>query len=203
MSKPLIVGVLGFKAQTSQAIKQNISSENNIHFLSTGKLDEAFLAYIDVLIANAEKISVEESSRLSEKIVAGDVNFISLDNNFNVGVYSQLLELDEENFYNKDIMKFLNISLQIYQKQNELKELNENVRIGQMAQAAKGSFEILETLVNFIGQKDHYTKGHCKRVAQYAYSLGDNMGLAELEKERIFQAGLIHDVGKLACPMIF
>lgn len=59
------------------------------------------------------------------------------------------------------------------------------------------TLETLTTLAGLIDAKDHYTNGHSFRVAAYAKGLGKRMGLEKEECERLYLAGLVHDVGKI------
>ncbi|WP_418665943.1 HD domain-containing phosphohydrolase [Allofournierella sp.] len=51
-----------------------------------------------------------------------------------------------------------------------------------------------------IDAKDHYTFDHSQNVAGYARALAAAIGLDESHVRMIYQAGLVHDVGKLAVP---
>lgn len=57
--------------------------------------------------------------------------------------------------------------------------------------------ETLSSLAEVVDAKDHYTNGHSFRVAAYARALAQHVGLSEDECEKIYFAGLIHDIGKI------
>lgn len=59
------------------------------------------------------------------------------------------------------------------------------------------TLETLSSLAEVIDAKDHYTKGHSFRVAAYAHGLAKQLGLDANEREQLYLAGLIHDVGKI------
>ena len=59
------------------------------------------------------------------------------------------------------------------------------------------TLETLSSLANVIDAKDHYTNGHSFRVAAYSKGIAEELGLSPTEVERIYFAGLIHDVGKI------
>jgi HD-GYP domain-containing protein (c-di-GMP phosphodiesterase class II) len=59
---------------------------------------------------------------------------------------------------------------------------------------------VMRALINAIDAKDAYTWGHSDRVALMAKRLGEQMQLDYLECERIYTAGLLHDVGKIGIP---
>ncbi|TAN82331.1 MAG: PAS domain S-box protein [Gallionella sp.] len=51
-----------------------------------------------------------------------------------------------------------------------------------------------------LEQRDPYTAGHQRRVAQLAAAIGEEMGLAHELIEGIHFGGLIHDIGKISVP---
>lgn len=59
---------------------------------------------------------------------------------------------------------------------------------------------LLHALVNSIDAKDPYTCGHSERVAYYSRALASAAGLDPRECERVYLAGLLHDVGKIGVP---
>jgi len=59
---------------------------------------------------------------------------------------------------------------------------------------------LLHSLTSAIDAKDAYTCGHSERVAALARQLTIEAGLPEAQAERIYMAGLLHDVGKIGVP---
>lgn len=57
-----------------------------------------------------------------------------------------------------------------------------------------------EALASAIDAKDPYTNGHSRRVAEYSLKIARAMGKTEEECEKVFFAGLLHDVGKIGVP---
>ncbi|MCU1279781.1 MAG: response regulator receiver modulated metal dependent phosphohydrolase, partial [bacterium] len=56
------------------------------------------------------------------------------------------------------------------------------------------------TIIGFahaLEESDKYTRGHSERVAFYSSLTARGLTLGELETERIVQAGLMHDIGKI------
>jgi putative nucleotidyltransferase with HDIG domain len=51
-----------------------------------------------------------------------------------------------------------------------------------------------------IEEKDGYTQGHAKQVAELAVAIAQEAGLSQKDIDLVRQAGLLHDVGKRACP---
>jgi HD-GYP domain-containing protein (c-di-GMP phosphodiesterase class II) len=59
---------------------------------------------------------------------------------------------------------------------------------------------VMRALINAIDAKDTYTWGHSDRVALMAKRLGEELQLDYLQCERLYTAGLLHDVGKIGIP---
>ncbi len=62
------------------------------------------------------------------------------------------------------------------------------------------SREVMLALSKAVDAKDHYTKGHSERVAEYAKEIAKRMGKSEKEQEEIYELGLLHDIGKIGIP---
>lgn len=58
----------------------------------------------------------------------------------------------------------------------------------------------LRALTNSIDAKDSYTHGHSERVALMSRLLAEAAGMDQHSVERVYIAGLIHDVGKIGVP---
>ncbi len=58
----------------------------------------------------------------------------------------------------------------------------------------------LEVVSKTIDAKDKYTEGHSVRVARYSREIARRMGKDEEEQAEIYNAGLVHDVGKIRIP---
>ncbi|MDA0832642.1 MAG: HD-GYP domain-containing protein [Planctomycetota bacterium] len=53
------------------------------------------------------------------------------------------------------------------------------------------------SLVSTLDAKDPYTRGHSERVALVARCLADELGLPNSERDDIYLAGMLHDIGKI------
>nr|WP_242828868.1 response regulator [[Eubacterium] cellulosolvens] len=60
--------------------------------------------------------------------------------------------------------------------------------------------EMMLALSKAVDAKDHYTSGHSERVAAYSAEIARRMGKSPAEQERIYEMGLLHDIGKIGVP---
>jgi putative nucleotidyltransferase with HDIG domain len=84
-------------------------------------------------------------------------------------------------------------------KANEIeKQTLENHRLAQ--EQAKDYKNVLLALVKVIEQRDSYTAGHSQRVADYSKILAKDLGIDESNCDILYEAGILHDIGKVAIP---
>jgi len=57
--------------------------------------------------------------------------------------------------------------------------------------------QIIESFLKVIDSKDHYTEGHCERVANYTKKLCETINVNQRKKEKIVNMAKIHDIGKI------
>lgn len=62
------------------------------------------------------------------------------------------------------------------------------------------TIQTIMTIANTIDAKDEYTRGHSRRVAEYAAAIAKEMGMSEEEVSDIRYIGLLHDIGKIGIP---
>ena len=86
---------------------------------------------------------------------------------------------------NKELMDIVDESLMRYQLIQSLGCEDETVYL---------------SLAQTVELKDHYTKGHCDRVARYAVALAQAIGLSEEIVNDIKHGSWLHDCGKIGVP---
>ena len=57
--------------------------------------------------------------------------------------------------------------------------------------------QAIAAIADTIDAKDKYTSGHSKRVAEYSRKIAYSMGFSEQERENLYYAALLHDIGKI------
>ncbi|WP_295012029.1 HD domain-containing phosphohydrolase [Sulfuricurvum sp.] len=60
--------------------------------------------------------------------------------------------------------------------------------------------QAIRSLVKMIEGRDTYTGGHSERVANYSKLIAKSMGFDESACDLIYQAGILHDIGKITTP---
>jgi putative nucleotidyltransferase with HDIG domain len=93
---------------------------------------------------------------------------------------------------------------------SEISELAENFNkmagdieeyIEKLKEAAEANRELflgsIRMLAAAIDEKDPYTRGHSGRVAKYSTLIGRELGLSDVDLDKLRIAALLHDVGKI------
>jgi putative nucleotidyltransferase with HDIG domain/diguanylate cyclase (GGDEF)-like protein len=94
-------------------------------------------------------------------------------------ISNRLVQFKENELYKKNLQEILN------HKTDEL---------------SKSYHDMLYAMVDIIEQRDTYTAGHSNRVATYSKMIAKDMGHSKEECDLIYQAGILHDIGKVATP---
>src|SRR5499426_3709227 len=105
----------------------------------------------------------------------------------------------------KDEIKRLN---QVTREQNfRLHDMNRNLEakvrertkqlVGKHQELRRAYVQTVGALAEAVDAKDAYTRGHSERVGVYASKIARQMGFAKEFIERVYIAGLLHDVGKI------
>ena len=86
-------------------------------------------------------------------------------------------------------------------RENEEYKLHLLEMVGEKTQELHDNYDkTLFSMIEMIEKRDTYTAGHSKRVAEYSKKIAKEMGYSKEEQTMIYQAGMLHDVGKIATP---
>ncbi len=100
----------------------------------------------------------------------------------------------------KELLLLLNRSLEFRQLQEDKIAYQNTLeeRIEEATQALHN--RVVQTVSSFIlaiEEKDRYTQGHSKRVAEYSALMADVLNLQENERLDLLYAAQLHDIGKI------
>lgn len=118
-------------------------------------------------------------------------------------VFGYILEIREDT----DSWKYLQLlsehtmKLEAFQEELETKVDEQTEEIKEQEKRIRELFvRTVTALSEAVDAKDRYTSGHSKRVAEYARMIAARMGKSKAEQDEIYNAGLLHDVGKIRVP---
>lgn len=64
----------------------------------------------------------------------------------------------------------------------------------------KNYLETITAMAQAVDAKDKYTSDHSRNVTAYALALADKIGIAHQDRKNLWNAALLHDIGKIAIP---
>ena len=113
-------------------------------------------------------------------------------------VTEQLAELYWTQRRHRDMLAHLNESHALYSR---LKAQHRVAQVERRNAALEARFlEMAHHWGDSIESKDHYTQGHCQRVAFFACVLADSMGMDARSLFWFRLGALLHDIGKIIVP---
>lgn len=133
-----------------------------------------------------------DSKVLSQCIQLGVTGYLIKPIDFNQVLTILDLSIDKLNAFREN---------EIYKTQLEtmVNERTEKVLLLQDQQTLNYDHAI-RSLVKMIEGRDTYTGGHSERVALYSKKIAEAMGYTPEECDVIYQAGILHDIGKIITP---
>ena len=98
------------------------------------------------------------------------------------------------------ILLFTNI-VRTIQKIHMVEEKRHHLELEiEKKQNKKITLQMMESLSTTIEAKDEYTRGHSRRVAQYAALIAENLGWSNEEIQSLKNCAYLHDIGKIGIP---
>ncbi|MBU0632843.1 response regulator [bacterium] len=154
------------------------------------------------MITEIKKIKPDQSILITTAHSESDYMFSAI----KIGIDGYIIKPFEYEQLNQELYKITD-KLKQYKENEEYKNhLSEMVEARTKELQNALSFQIqnydetLHAMVEMIEERDTYTAGHSKRVATYSKMIACEMGYGEEECLKIYQAGILHDVGKVATP---
>lgn len=119
--------------------------------------------------------------------------------------FKEIVRYRSDSWYKADIdfiPDFISIVLNLYKWFDSQSQINLTTKkIRDMEDEKTIHYgELLESLVDMIEKRDAYTAGHTGRVANYCLMISSQMGLKEDEKSQLYEAAILHDIGKVVVP---
>lgn len=59
---------------------------------------------------------------------------------------------------------------------------------------------LIDALMNVLGEKSYETEEHCIRIKEYAVKIGEKMGLIQSQMNSLVLLSYLHDIGKVSVP---
>jgi putative two-component system response regulator len=79
-------------------------------------------------------------------------------------------------------------------------ELQARLQVGRRIVGLQTSETVVYAFARAVEAKSPYTQGHTDRVARYALTLAERVGLSQAERELLRKGALLHDIGKISIP---
>src|SRR5262245_59995753 len=74
------------------------------------------------------------------------------------------------------------------------------LRIRRYTADLESAESVILSLALTVEARDHYTEGHCQRLASYATTLGEELNLSEPDLATLARGAYLHDIGKIGIP---
>jgi putative nucleotidyltransferase with HDIG domain len=85
-------------------------------------------------------------------------------------------------------------------EQQQLLDNEINVREAAQQQLGDALRATVEAMSRTMESRDPYTAGHQARVAKISVALAENLGWSQNDKEGLYLAAMVHDIGKVGIP---
>ncbi|HET8869867.1 MAG TPA: HD domain-containing phosphohydrolase [Aquabacterium sp.] len=173
---------LGLAARAIQ-LKQ-VQVENRIqlyasdHSLAASAIDHDLRAVVAIPLIHQGRV-LGVMAVYSEQTDAFDPIEISLFEQLGAGVALALSEFQTRQSY-------LNEAIQRAASSNQLERVLE---------------QMIVTLSGALAERDPYTEGHQRRVAEMSVQIAQHMGLGDERCHVLYLAGIVHDIGKIRVPI--
>ncbi len=83
-------------------------------------------------------------------------------------------------------------------KRELLASVNRSMKLQSIHEQLISVENVIQSLGIAIESKDHFTRGHSIRVAEYGIQLAKTVGVPEADVQIIYRAAMLHDIGQIA-----
>lgn len=140
---------------------------------------------LDVMMPRMD--GYEVCRRLKEKNVTRFIPVVMLTALSDIGDKIKGIEAGADDFISKP-----------FQKPELLARIKSLVRVKNLLGELEDARNVIFSLATALDFNDPYTHGHSRRVSEMAAKLAGLLGLSQQEQNNIMDAGLLHDIGKIA-----
>jgi putative nucleotidyltransferase with HDIG domain len=112
------------------------------------------------------------------------------------GAYDYLIKPIETEILNVSVTRAIEHRNLLIDNKEYQRNLEQKVA-EQTKEIQKTFINTVTSLVNALEAKDEYTHGHSERVTDIAIKIAREIGIDEINVEKIRLAGLLHDIGKI------
>jgi putative nucleotidyltransferase with HDIG domain len=139
-------------------------------------------------------------------IISAFSDFNYLLQSITLGISGYMLKPIVSEAINKELFKILT-RLEVVKEnlryKNNLEHMvaEKSAQLQQLQQDKIDNYNMmLILLVEMMEERDTYTAGHSQRVATYSQMIAKDMGYDKGACQFLYQAGILHDIGKIAIP---
>ncbi|MCW8954721.1 MAG: response regulator [Sulfurimonas sp.] len=133
-----------------------------------------------------------DSEYLTQSIQLEVTGYIIKPVNFDQALKVLEQSIDKLSVFRENEMYKIKLETMVQERTREVLQLQE-IQVENYEQA-------IHSFVKMIEGRDTYTGGHSERVASYSRDIAKDMGLKEEDCELIYEAGILHDIGKIMTP---
>lgn len=175
------------------------SGNKTLEYLNNEKNDKPDLILLDINMPDMS--GYELLKRIKQEEYLKNIPVIFLTAEWNNERELRGLELGAVDFIKKPfeaniILKRINTQIELYRYRNKLEDMLEN----EQNKMQKLSLQAILTIANTVDARDIYTKQHSSRVALYSKLIGKKLGWDNKRCDNIYNAALLHDIGKIGVP---
>lgn len=154
------------------------------------------------MIKEIKAISPEQET----VVVSAQMSTSCFLDSIHLGVDGYILKPIDHHQFHTELIKILNKidmrhQIEFYQSslETQVKEKTEHT-CSLMKEKMENHQKTLVSLVELVEKRDSYTAGHSLRVANYCKIIAQELGCSSEECELIYEAGILHDIGKIGIP---